>query len=262
MKFTWPTADDQTIMGISFGDSSVGNLPAPIRHIAWWAISLALVAVSAFDTTPIRTDPHEWQGIALVALWLGIAPAFLVIEIVRGIEHYPVWQSLSRIALLLVFLVGYLSLILNGARVDAIACPEIGCPELSLVEPAGDRPIERASPSDLAASLVWHTFDVVPGLDATDATGWANPVRSSDRLVRTAAIVIRVFTLVLLVGMLKRLWDSISNETDAPPTFGDYRRTRAIAGILARARSADLRAVTPDEASGDSATQPDIRQPD
>ncbi len=172
------------------------------------------------DRAPIADDDPAWGGLALVGMLGLIGLVFLALEITRGLVCTPFWQSMSRILVSIAFFIGLLALLLSGVRAEVYACRGDPCG-------GSDEPATRASPYDLVELLAWHSADVIPALDLTGALEWDRPATLSDPLARTAAGAIRVFVIVIAVGVLAQLRRSVTKPGDRPLTFGDLRSAQA-----------------------------------
>ena len=65
----------------------------------------------------------------------------------------------------------------------------------------------RASPQQVLAMLAWQTANAVPVLDLTNAFEWSRPARSDAVVVGATIVVLRLWVLIGVLGVIKRIWD-------------------------------------------------------
>jgi hypothetical protein len=186
VSWLWETSSRRS--GVSWW----GERPPWVRHLVYWIIALAILAISVFDRREPSTDSDGSLGGAAIILWFfGIMIIAGVVAIVREWDYVPVLRSLSRLVVVLVLLIGILALLLVILEAD-------------ITEPATRR---AASPHVIVDLLSWNAAAVVPGLEIPESLGWDQPGSSSDPLAGAAVIIVRAFVAVILLAGVKRLWD-------------------------------------------------------
>jgi hypothetical protein len=64
--------------------------------------------------------------------------------------------------------------------------------------------------------LAWHAANVVPALDITHSLEWPCPARSADPIVGASILAVRLWVVIGILGVLKRLWDKWSPAGSSP----------------------------------------------
>ena len=174
------------------------------RHVLAWVIALGVISLSAFDGTTNTTRSSDVE-LLLFFVWLVlIVIASSIVFLARTLRN---WEqlgpavSISRSLLSFTFLLGIAAGMLYFACQCGIhieACRTVG--ELETCQ-------GQASPQQVLGMLAWHAANVVPGLDITHSLEWPRPARSADALVGATILVIRLWVVIGILGLAKRLWD-------------------------------------------------------
>jgi hypothetical protein len=198
-KYTSPfLRTNQTASGTSWwGERSVWT-----RHVTYWSLAIVLISLTAFDSRAPNTSRATHSITAIVAL-LTVALVVGLMGLVgttREWEQVGLARTLSRSLVLFLWILGMASFALVVAR-HWVAVQE--CTTRSGQEVCGG----AASPRQVLALLAWQSADAVPVLNLTGAFEWTRPARSDSAAVGTAIVVLRLWVVIGLLSVIKRLWD-------------------------------------------------------
>jgi hypothetical protein len=173
------------------------------RHITYWCIALGLISLTAFDDTTANA-PDDTGDIGVfvwfVAIVLVVGVNRLVFTI-REWEQAGIARTLSRSLVVFLCMLGLAAIALFFARrwgVDIHECTTSAGEEVC----AG-----QASPQQVLAMLAWQAANAVPVLDLTNAFEWPRPARSDAVVVGATIVVLRLWVLIGVLGVIKRIWD-------------------------------------------------------
>ncbi len=188
----------QTTSGVSWwGQRSVWT-----RHVTYWVLAIGLISVTAFDNT--RSAPPDTDDIGIfvwfVAVVLVVGVMGLVFTI-REWEQAGVARTLSRSLVLFLCMLGLAAMPLFFARRWGVDIQE--CTTSAGEEVCGG----PASPQEVLAMLAWQAANAVPVLDLTDAFEWPRPARSDSVVVGATIVMLRLWVLIGVLGVIKRIWD-------------------------------------------------------
>jgi hypothetical protein len=172
------------------------------RHITYWCIALGLISLTAFDNT--REIPHDTDDIGVFAWFVAVVLVVGVMGLVfmiREWEKAGVARTLSRSLVLFLCMLGLAAMALFFARRWGVEIQEC---TTSAGEEVCDGP---ASPQQVLAMLAWQAANAVPALDLTDAFEWPRPARSDAVVVGATIVVLRLWVLIGVLGVIKRIWD-------------------------------------------------------
>ena len=185
------------------GVSGWGQRSVWTRHITYWCIALGLISLTAFDDTTANA-PEDTGDIAVFAWFVAVVLAVGVMGLVftiREWEQAGIARTLSRSLVLFLCMLGLAAIVLFFARrwgVDIQEC----------TTSAGEEVCEGpASPQQVLAMLAWQAANAVPALDLTDAFEWSRPARSDAVVVGATIVVLRLWVLIGVLGVIKRIWD-------------------------------------------------------
>lgn len=188
----------QTESGVSWwGSRSVWT-----RHITYWCLALGLISLTAFDNT--REIPHDTGDIGIFAWFVAVVLVVGVMGLVftiREWEQAGAVRTLSRSLVLFLCMLGLATIALFFARrwgVDVQACTTSAGAEV-----CGG----QASAQQVLAMLAWQTANAVPVLDLTNAFEWPRPARSDAVVVGATIVMLRLWVLIGVLGVIKRIWD-------------------------------------------------------
>jgi hypothetical protein len=208
------------------GDSWWGQRSVWTRHVTYWCLAIGLISLTAFDNST-RNIPHDTSNIGVFAWFVAVVLAVAVMALVFTIQEWErvgIARTLSRSLVLFLCMLGLAASGLFYARswgVDIQECTSQGGQEVC----GGP-----ASPQQVLAMLAWQAANAVPALNLTDAFEWSRPARSDAAVVGATILVLRLWVVIGLLGVIKRLWDKWgptgSAHAPSPPT-----RTRMMRGL-------------------------------
>jgi len=139
------------------------------------------------NMTPAGASAAAFMALGLVYLlrdWdrIGPAPGFS--------------RSVVLFAALLVVVTGALSL----SREWGVHIP--ACRAVAGVEKCAG----EATGREILGLLAWNAADVVPALDIPTSMQWSRPARSDAAVVGLSLIVVRLWVVVGVLGVIRRLW--------------------------------------------------------
>jgi hypothetical protein len=197
------------------GVSLWGERPTWIRHSVYWAITLGVISLTAFDGSSSAASAHASDVAGIVGLIVFII--FIVYAIIgfvltrqEGDQAGPV-RTISRSLVSFTLLIGTLAALLFYARrwgVHIEACRTVG--EMETCQ-------GQASPRQVLGLLAWHAANVVPALDITHSLEWQRPARSAYAVVGASIIVVRLAVVIGVLGVFKLLWDKWGSAGSSPP---------------------------------------------
>ncbi len=188
------------------------------RHIGYWLIAGGLIAWAATNWNPlfsVGNGPHsrDWDflwawSIALIVIVLAVAG---LVATVRGLDGVGWKRTVSRSAVLIAFALGVAAVTLfqsyrMGVHIES-------CAMVGNKEHCGGYASER----HVFGMLAWQGANVVPVLDIPKSTGWSRPARSSDPVVVTIILLVRLWVAIGLLAVIKRLWDKWSAGPSSQP---------------------------------------------
>ena len=185
-----------------------GERPTWIRHSVYWAITLGVICLTAFDGSSSAASAHASDVAGIVGLFVFIF--FLLYAIIgfvltrREEDQAGPMRTISRSLVSFTLLLGTMAALLFYARrwgVHIEACRTVG--ELETCQ-------GQASPRQVLGLLAWHAANVVPALDITHSLEWQRPARSAYAVVGTSILVVRLSVAIGILGVLKLLWDKWS----------------------------------------------------
>lgn len=207
--------DSRSTAGL--GGESVGpaegqrTIPWWVWHGLSWALACGLLAIAFRDESkPASTPAPGDDPVGLVVLVVGLL-ACLVLGLVYLLRQWERIGPMPGFSLSVVLFAGLL-LIVTGALsvsrewgVHIPSCHVVAGAE----ECAGE-----ATGREILGLLAWNAADVVPALDIPSSVEWSRPARSDDALVGLSLIVVRLWVVVGVLGVVRRLWSHW--ETGAP----------------------------------------------
>lgn len=184
------------------GASWWGERPALLRHSTYWLLALGLPALAVFDTSKgATTQDKSAGGAALVVSVVGLTMLMAVTAIFREWDLISTPRSVSRVLVLLAFLLGALTFLLVRLQADVAAPATRGWAVLAL--------------------LLWNVADVVPVVGLPDALGWAPPESPGGLVVGGSVVVVRAFVAVVLLAAVKKLWQRWLDFEQPPQPLRD-----------------------------------------
>ena len=189
--------------------------PTGIRHSVYWAIAFGTISVTAFDGSapPVSaaspgTEVLPWLAylayavVGSMLLWRKV--------LMRELEQVSAARTISRTLLVTTCVIGLTAFVVVNARrwgVHVEACRTVG--ELETCQ-------GEASPRQVLGMLAWHAANVVPGLDITHSMEWPRPARSADVLVGASILAVRLWVIIGILAVVKRLWDKWGSVGSGP----------------------------------------------
>ena len=185
------------------GVSGWGQRSVWTRHITYWVIALGLTSLTAFDNST-REIPRDTDDVAVFAWFVAVILVVGVMGLVftiREWEQAGIACTLSRSLVLFLCMLGLAAITLFFARRWGVEIEE--CTTSAGEEVCGG----QASPQQVLAMLAWQTANAVPVLDLTNAFEWPRPARSDAVVVGATIVVLRLWVLIGVLGVIKRIWD-------------------------------------------------------
>ena len=188
----------QTPSGVSWwGRRSVWT-----RHVTYWVLAIGLVSMTAFDTT--RSAPPDTDDIGVFAWFTAVILVVGVMGLVftiREWERVGVARTLSRSLVLFLCMLGLAASFLFFARRWGVDVEE--CTTRAGQEVCGG----TASAQQVLALLAWQAANAVPVLNLTDSFEWQRPARSDAPAVGATIVMLRLWVVIGVLGVIKRIWD-------------------------------------------------------
>jgi hypothetical protein len=190
------------------GKSWWGGRPTWLKHLVYWAVALFLLVGPLADGEPAYANPSSWWVLVLFGVVFIIDAGAAIFLVNRESEQVNAGEALSRSLLVFTFILGSLAIFLFIAGVDIEPCRTV----------AGVETCQgQASPRQMLAMLAWHAANVVPALDITDVLEWSRPARSAQPVVAASILVVRLSVVIVILAVLKRLWDKWSAGSGPKP---------------------------------------------
>jgi hypothetical protein len=173
------------------------------RHITYWVLAIGLISLTAFDNST-RNLPNDTGDVGVFAWFVAVVLVVGVLGLVftiREWEQAGIARTLSRSLVLFLCMLGLAAIALFFARrwgVDVQACTT------SAGEEVCGGP---ASPQQVLEMLAWQAANAVPVLNLTDAFEWPRPARSDAVVSGVTIVVLRLWVLIGVLGVIKRIWD-------------------------------------------------------
>lgn len=194
-----------------------GERPLWLRHAVYWLLSGGFFALLVLDDTPevasegADAAPLIWFGVAFLATAVP-ALGFTLWEW----QTAGVLRTISRSLVLFVMLLAVAGALVSASHqlgVDVAQCRSTRNGEVC----SG-----QASPRQIVGMLSWNALDVLPVLKMTESFDWERPARSESIVVRATVVIVRLWTAIGVLGVVKLLWDSWGLTKDrvlaSPPT--------------------------------------------
>ncbi len=182
------------------GVSWWGERADGVRHLVYWAVAAAIVAISVVDDSSINADgDRSYQVAAVITSFFGLMIVVGAIVILRETNWLPAWRTLSRLAVTLTVLIGVLAAVLHVLEAD--------------IEPTAG----NLTPRLIVEYLTWNVADAVPALDVPESFGWDRPAQSADAFVGVAIVLARAFVVFIVLVSVKKLWERVMTD-ERPPT--------------------------------------------
>jgi hypothetical protein len=153
------------------------------------------------SASDIRHERPNFAGITwFVAVVLVLAVMGLVFTL-REWELVGVVRTLSRSLVLFLGMVGLAAIGLSYARHWGIEIQE--CTTRGGREVCGG----MASPQHVLGMLAWQAANTVPVVNLTDSFECQRPARSDAAAVGATIVMVRLWVVIGLLGVIKRMWD-------------------------------------------------------
>jgi hypothetical protein len=134
--------------------------------------------------------------------------------LIQELELVHPARTISRTLVVTTYLIGFAAILLVSARgwgVHIEACRTVG--ELETCQ-------GQASARQVVGMLAWHAANVVPGLDITHSLEWPRPARSADAFVGVSILAVRLWVVIGILTVFKRLWDKWGSVGSSPTVSG------------------------------------------
>ncbi|QIM19944.1 hypothetical protein G7075_00370 [Phycicoccus sp. HDW14] len=184
--------------------TSARTMPRWLRHGLSWALAVGLLALAWFDTSEPATTPgpgDDWLGLVFLVVLATAALVVGLVTLLRDWERIGPVPALSRSVVLFALLLVLLTAALSLSREWGVHIP--ACRVVAGVERCGG----EATAREVLSMLGWNAADVVPALDIPASFTWSRPARSDDALVGACLVLVRLWVVVGVLGVLRRLWD-------------------------------------------------------
>lgn len=178
-------------------------MPRWLRHALSWALAGGLLALAWFDTSEPATTPgpgDDWPGFVVLVVFATTALVVGLVTLLRDWERIGPVPAFSRSVVLFALLLVLLTAALSLSREWGVHIP--ACRTVAGVERCGG----EATAREVLGMLAWNAADVVPALDIPASFTWSRPARSDDALVGVALVLVRLWVVVGVPGVVRRLW--------------------------------------------------------
>jgi hypothetical protein len=195
------------------GVSGWGQRSVWTRHVTYWVLAIGLISLTAFDnsTGSIPRDTDDIGVFAWFAAVILVVGVMGLVFTIREWEDAGIARTLSRSLVLFLCMLGLAASFLFFTRRWGVDIQE--CTTHAGQEVCGG----TASPQQVLAMLAWQAANAVPVLNLTDAFEWPRPARSDAPAVGATIVMLRLWVVIGLLGVIKRLWDKWGPMGSAHP---------------------------------------------